>query len=82
MKKEISRTVPDGKAGEYVVSVKRIVDFIDNFTDFMYHNIGNAVKCCSEDNEVSDLNAFLTSLRKEIADFQTEVTSLREKFDI
>lgn len=72
----------DAKTQEYIGSVVRMVDFIDNFTGFMYHNIEIAIKNSPQDFDNSNVYLFLTSLRKEIADFQSEVNSLRNMLDV
>jgi len=73
--------IPDPET-EYIKSVVRIANFIDNFSDFMYYNIQEAIKNIPETVDEIDVSTFLTSLRKEISDFHTKVKSLRERFDI
>lgn len=70
------------KGIEYIGSVVRVVNFIDNFTDFMYHSIEEIINNIPEGIDKGRVDTFLTSLRKEIADFQSDVSTLRHTFDI
>lgn len=82
MGKDYTGWSKEGLEEEYKKSAVRIATFIDNFSEFMYYDLQEDINNPAEEIKDSDVVAFLTSLRKEVADFQARVKSLRERFQL